>query len=53
MRDSSGTRRCTSFRSVNTEIKWELKDEEREERTTVRGESEYRGKKRKKKKKQI
>lgn len=45
MRDSSGTRRCTSLRSVNTEIKWKLEDEEREKRTTVRGEREHKEKK--------
>lgn len=37
MRDSSGTRRYTSLRSVNTE-KWKLEDEDREGRTTRRRE---------------
>lgn len=40
MRDSSGTRRYISLRSVNTEIKWRLEDEEREGRTTKRRERE-------------
>lgn len=39
MRDSSVTRRHTSLRSANTEIKWNLEGEERE-RTTERGGTE-------------